>query len=59
MALDYLVHHHEAAKATDSYAALSRAQVALVADEACAALQRMVTHIRRMAALQPLPDPAY
>jgi hypothetical protein len=43
----------------ESYAALSREQVALVAEEACAAHARLVQHIRRLAEQQPLPDPSY
>ena len=43
----------------ESYAALSRQQVALVAEEACRAHARLVEHIRAMAEQQPLPEPSY
>jgi hypothetical protein len=59
VALDYVVHNFGAVAATESYAALSREQVALVAEEACAAHARLVQHIRRLAEQQPLPDPSY
>jgi hypothetical protein len=43
----------------ESYAALSRQQVALVAEEACRAHARLVQHIKHMAEQQPLPEPSY
>ncbi|PSC72076.1 L-isoaspartate O-methyltransferase [Micractinium conductrix] len=59
VALDYIVHNHAAVAATESYAHLSRSQVALVAEEACAALGRAMGHVKRMADLPMLPEPSY
>lgn len=59
VALDYIVHHHDAVKATESYLLLTRRHLALVAEEACAVHSRMVGHIRRIADQQPLPEPSY
>ena len=60
-ALDYIVHHHTAVARTDSYVALSRAQVALVAAEACAVHAALVDTLDalRLTAAQVLPDPTY
>ena len=38
---------------------LSRAQVALVAEEACRLQGRLMAHLRRLAEQEPLPDPSY
>ena len=43
----------------ESYAALSRQQVALVAEEACRAHASLIQRIKRMAEEQPLPEPSY
>lgn len=45
--------------AAESYQALSRRQVALVAEEACAAHASTLAHIKRMADLPALPPPSY
>lgn len=59
VALDYVVHNFAAVAQTESYQALSRRQVALVAEEACRAHMRALEQIKRMADLPALPAPSY
>ncbi|KAL4452300.1 hypothetical protein ABPG75_007962 [Micractinium tetrahymenae] len=59
VALDYIVHNFSAVAQTESYQALGRRQLALVAEEACRAHARALEHIKRMAELPALPDPSY
>ena len=60
VALDFIVNHHESVRATPGYAALSRDQVLLIADEACALHGKMVRLLRSMSRDgQALPEPSY
>lgn len=60
VALDFIVTHHDAVCTTSNYAALSRDQIALVAEEACALHAKMVQMLRGMGRDgQGLPEPTY
>lgn len=55
----HLTHPPPHTSRAEAYQALSRRQVALVAEEACAAHARTLEHIKHMADLPALPPPSY